>query len=234
MDEHLSLLIQLQEIDTEIRSLNIRKKQLPVKLAVLEDKRTANKKNLDGVKETLLIVQKDRRDREQNLESGIQKTERLKGRASEIKTNKEYQALLKEIEVAEQEKKAIEDEILFLMEKIDTAVAAITATENNVREEENKILSERQALETAMIKVDETLKVAEQKKQDIASGIESSVFAKYQRLLETKAGSAIVEVRGESCSGCFMSIPPQVFVNVKKNENIITCPQCGRILYYKG
>jgi len=234
MDEHLSLLIQLQDIDTEIRSLNIRKNQLPVKLAALEDKRTANKKNLDGVKETLLIVQKDRRDREQNLESGIQKTERLKGRASEIKTNKEYQALLKEIEVAEQEKKAIEDEILFLMEKIDTAVAAITATENNVREEENKILSERQALETAMIKVDETLKVAEQKKQDIASGIESSVFAKYQRLLETKAGSAIVEVRGESCSGCFMSIPPQVFVNVKKNENIITCPQCGRILYYKG
>jgi len=234
MDEHLSLLIQLQEIDTEIRSLNIRKKQLPVKLAALEDKRTANKKNLDGVKETLLIVQKDRRDREQDLESGIQKTERLKGRASEIKTNKEYQALLKEIEVAEQEKKAIEDEILFLMEKIDTAIAAITAAENNVREEENKILSERQALETAMIKVDETLKVAKQKKQDIASGIESSVFAKYQRLLETKAGSAIVEVRGESCSGCFMSIPPQVFVNVKKNENIITCPQCGRILYYKG
>lgn len=234
MDEHLSLLIQLQEIDTEIRSLNIRKKQLPVKLAALEDKRTANKKNLDGVKETLLIVQKDRRDREQDLESGIQKTERLKGRASEIKTNKEYQALLKEIEVAEQEKKAIEDEILFLMEKIDTAIAAITAAENNVREEENKILSERQALETAMIKVDENLKVAEQKKQDIASGIESSVFAKYQRLLETKAGSAIVEVRGESCSGCFMSIPPQVFVNVKKNENIITCPQCGRILYYKG
>jgi len=234
MDEHLSLLIQLQEIDTEIRSLNIRKKQLPVKLAALEDKRTANKKNLDGVKETLLIVQKDRRDREQDLESGIQKTERLKGRASEIKTNKEYQALLKEIEVAEQEKKAIEDEILFLMEKIDTTVAAITAAENNVREEENKILCDRQALETAMIKVDETLKVAEQKKQDIASGIESSVFAKYQRLLETKAGSAIVEVRGESCSGCFMSIPPQVFVNVKKNENIITCPQCGRILYYKG
>jgi uncharacterized protein len=234
MDEHLSLLIQLQDIDTEIRSLNIRKNQLPVKLAELEDKRTANKKNLDGVKETLLIVQKDRRDREQDLESGIQKTERLKGRASEIKTNKEYQALLKEIAVAEQEKKAIEDEILFLMEKIDTAVAAITAAENNVREEENKILSERKALETAMIKVDENLKVAEQKKQDIAAGIESSVFAKYQRLLETKAGSAIVEVRGESCSGCFMSIPPQVFVNVKKNENIITCPQCGRILYYKG
>jgi uncharacterized protein len=234
MDEHLSLLIQLQEIDTEIRSLNIRKKQLPVKLAALEDKRTANKKNLDGVKETLLIVQKDRRDREQDLESGIQKTERLKGRASEIKTNKEYQALLKEIEVAEQEKKAIEDEILFLMEKIDTVVAAITAAENNVREEENKILGERKSLETAMIKVDENLKVAEQKKQDIASGIESSVFAKYQLLLETKAGSAIVEVRGESCSGCFMSIPPQVFVNVKKNENIITCPQCGRILYYKG
>ena len=45
---------------------------------------------------------------------------------------------------------------------------------------------------------------------------------------------ALAEARGEACSGCYMSIPPQVFVNVKKNENIITCPNCGRILYYKG
>jgi hypothetical protein len=59
------------------------------------------------------------------------------------------------------------------------------------------------------------------------------VLSQYQRLLGTKAGIAIAEARGESCSGCYMSIPPQVYVNVKKNESIITCPNCGRILYFK-
>ena len=48
-----------------------------------------------------------------------------------------------------------------------------------------------------------------------------------------RAGVVVVEARGESCSGCFMSIPPQIFVNVKKNAEIITCPNCQRILYYK-
>jgi predicted nucleic acid-binding Zn-ribbon protein len=49
----------------------------------------------------------------------------------------------------------------------------------------------------------------------------------------SKGGIAMAEARGESCSGCYMSIPPQVFVNVKKNESIISCPQCGRLLYVK-
>jgi predicted nucleic acid-binding Zn-ribbon protein len=67
----------------------------------------------------------------------------------------------------------------------------------------------------------------------MVSRIQPPVRAQYQKLLVSKAGSAMAEARGESCSGCYMSIPPQVFVNVKKNESIINCPNCGRILYYK-
>lgn len=233
MDEQLSLLIQLQEIDTVIRSLSARKDQLPEILAALEQRRTANQKNLDTVKEALQTAQKNKRDRDQDLEAGVQKAERLKGRTSEIKNNKEYQALLKEIEVAEQENKAIEDEILAFMEKIDAAAAAITAAEQNLREENAAIAAEQKEHEAAVAKIEEDLKAAEQEKQKMATLVEPSVFARYQRLLATKGGTAIVEVRGESCSGCFMSIPPQVFVNVKKNASIISCPQCNRILHYK-
>jgi predicted nucleic acid-binding Zn-ribbon protein len=231
MEEQLSLLIQLQEIDTRIRAYTEKKNRLPEVLAALERKRAANKENLDAVNEGLQTAQKNKRDRDQALEAGVQKVERLKARTSEIKNNKEYQALLKEIEAGEQENKAVEDDILTLMEKIDAAAAAITAAEKNSREEDAAIAAEQKEHEAAIAKVEEELKAAEQEK---AARIEPSVFARYQRLLLTKAGTAIVEVRGESCSGCFMSIPPQVFVNVKKNESIITCPQCYRILYYKG
>jgi len=234
MEEQLSLLIQLQEIDTRIRAYTEQKNRLPEVLAALERKRAANKENLDAVKEGLQTAQKNKRDRDQALESGVQKVERLKARTSEIKNNKEYQALLKEIEAGEQENKAVEDEILALMEKIDAAAAAITAAEKNSLEEDAAIAAEQKEHEAAIAKVEEELKAAEREKQEKAARIEPSVFARYQRLLLTKAGTAIVEVRGESCSGCFMSIPPQVFVNVKKNESIITCPQCYRILYYKG
>jgi len=234
MEEQLSLLIQLQEIDTKIRAYTLQKNRLPGILATLERKRVANKENLEAVREGLQTAQKNKRDRDQELETGIQKVERLKARTSEIKNNKEYQAMLKEIEAAEKENKAIEDDILVLMEKIDAAAAAIGAAEKNSRDEDASIAAEQTEHEAAAAKVEEELTAAEEEKKETALRVEPSVFSHYQKLLATKAGAAIVEARNESCSGCFMSIPPQVYVNVKKNESIITCPQCNRILYYKG
>ncbi len=233
MEEQLNLLIQLQEIDAKIRAYTEQKNRLPEMLAVLENRRAASKADLDTVKESLQTAQKNKRDRDADLEAGAQKVEKLKVHTSQIKNNKEYQALLKEIEAAEQENKAIEDDILSLMEKMDSAAAQITAAETRTREEEVAIQAEQKQHEAAFVKHDEELKAMEQARQETMSRVPPQVLAQYTKLLGTKAGIAIAEARGESCSGCYMSIPPQVYVNVKKNESIITCPNCGRILYYK-
>ncbi len=233
MHEQLNLLIQLQEIDGKIRSLTDQKTRLPEFLAALERKREANKADRDKVKEALQTAQKNKRDRDTDLESGVQKVEKLKARTSEIKNNKEYQALLKEIEAAEQENKKIEDDILVLMEKIDAAAAGITEAEKRSRDEETAIQAEQKKLEADFAKLDQELAIVEQGKKEVVAVIQPAILTQYRNLLNTKGGVAIAEARGESCSGCYMSIPPQVFVNVKKNESIITCPNCHRILYYK-
>jgi predicted nucleic acid-binding Zn-ribbon protein len=233
MEEQLSLLIQLQEIDAKIRTQNEQKNRLPETLAALERRRVALNDNVDKVKEALQTAQKNKRDRDQDLEAGVQKVDKLKTRSSEIKNNKEYQALLKEIETGEQENKAIEDGILGLMEKIDVAAGQITAAEEQAKAEAAEIAAERKQLEASMAKLDGELKIVEEGRQKAVANITKPVLAQYQKLLVTKAGIAIVEARGESCSGCYMSIPPQVFVNVKKNAAIITCPNCNRILYFK-
>jgi predicted nucleic acid-binding Zn-ribbon protein len=233
MDEQLNLLIQLQELDANIRTLVVQKKRLPEVLAGLEAKRTANQADLEKVKENLLTAQKNKRDRDQDLEAGGQKVEKLKARTADIKNNKEYQAQLKEIETAELENKTIEDSILGLMEKIDSAAAQITAAEQRAKEEETAIQKEQKLHEAAFAKLETELKAVETARQELAARIQPAIQTQYQKLLATKSGVAIAEARGESCSGCYMSIPPQVFVNVKKNETIITCPHCARILYYK-
>lgn len=233
MEEQLSLLIQLQEIDAKIRTHITQKNLLPETLASLERRRVSINDNLDKVQEALPAAQKNKRDRDKDLETGVQKVEKLKARSSEIKNNKEYQALLKEIEAAEQENKVIEDDILALMEKIDAAAGQIIAAEHQAKEEAAEILIEQKQQEAAFAKLEEELKAIEEERQKAIARIPKPVLAQYQRLLGTKAGIAIAEARGESCSGCYMSIPPQVYVNVKKNESIITCPNCGRILYFK-
>jgi predicted nucleic acid-binding Zn-ribbon protein len=231
MDEQLSLLIALQEIDTKIRAVAGEKNRLPGILAALERRRDTTKEELDKAKEALQTAQKNKRDRDKDLEAGVQKIEKLKSRTSDIKTNKEYTALLKEIETAEQEDKAIEDEILGLMEKIDAAGAEIASAEKHAAEEEVTIETDRKQHEAEFSKLEEELKALEQTRQNAASRLWPSALARYQKLVRAKSGAVVVATRGESCSGCHMSIPPQVYVNVKKNDSIIGCPHCGRILY---
>ena len=158
MDEQLSLLIQLQEIDGKVRGLVEQKKRLPEILAEFERRRAANLANLEQVKENLQVAQKDKRDRDKDLEVEVQKVEKLKARSSEIKNNKEYQALLTEIEAAEQANKAIEDGILGLMEKIDAATAGILTAENRAQEEEGALQAEQKKIETVFAKTEIDLK----------------------------------------------------------------------------
>ncbi len=89
MDEQLNLLIQLQDMDGKIRSLVEQKKRLPEALAELEGRRAANAAELEQTKESLQTAQKNKRDRDKDLEAGVQKVEKLKTRSSEIKNNKD-------------------------------------------------------------------------------------------------------------------------------------------------
>lgn|SRR5574341_1742767 len=233
MDERLSVLIELQELDAGIRSRREEKNRLPELLASLEQRRAANREEVKKVREALETAQKNKRDRDRDLEAGAQKVEKLKTRSSEIKTNKEYQAMLKEIETAEQENKTIEDEIISLMEKIDSAATQIADAEKRAKDDDAAIQAEQQQLEAAQAKIEDGLKTLEQERQGMASRIDARLLGEYQELFEALSGRAVVEARGESCIGCYMSIPPKVFVNVKKNNAIINCPHCRRILYYK-
>lgn len=233
MDEHLDLLVRLQEIDTAIRANTAKKERLPAAAKELEQRRSANREKVEAAKAALAAAQKAKRDRDKDLEAGQQKTEKLKSRTSEIKTNKEYQALLKEIEANEAENKKIEDDILVLMEKIEASSAEVVAAEKKAAEEDALLEAEQKELERLLAGIDEELKALEQKREDIAGRIPSTVLLRYQRLAAAASGVAVVEAKNESCTGCHMSIPPQVYVNVKKNNSIISCPHCGRILYYK-
>ena len=233
MEEKLGLLIQLQAIDAKIRTQIAQKNRLPEAIADLDRRRAASSESVDKVKEALLTAQKTKRDRDKDLESGAQKVEKLRARTAEIKNNKEYQALLKEIEAAEQENKKIEDDILEQMEKIDAATGDISFAERQSNEEAAEIEAEKKRHEAVFAKIEADLKLLEEERQKTFEQLPKPLQAQYQKLLNTRAGVAMAEARGESCSGCFMSIPPQVFVNVKKNDSIINCPNCSRILYYK-
>ncbi|MBI5097468.1 MAG: hypothetical protein HZB32_07560, partial [Nitrospirae bacterium] len=137
-NEQLRFLVQIQEKDSRILEIAEKQKILPDIIASLRVILEREEVNLSEAVTDHDNASKERRDLEGRLKDAEEKVRKLKGRISEIKTNKEYQALLKEIELAGQEKSDIEEKILILMEKIDVLNAVRTDKERIVAEEERK------------------------------------------------------------------------------------------------
>jgi uncharacterized protein len=234
MNQQLEELIKLQQIDSKLLHLSRAIRAFPERLAVAEAPLKKSEVFLNNVKQKLASLEKKKRDRERELEDTVGKIEKLKVRTSDIKTNKEYQALLKEIESVEKERSSIEDYILSVMEDMDSASKLAKAEETKFEAEKEKIEALKKKIEDEKADVEKELLSVRKERDSVAASVEKEAYDLYASLIEPCGGLVVTEARGEICQGCNMNIPPQLFVEIKKNEDIITCPQCRRIIFYKN
>jgi uncharacterized protein len=167
------------------------------------------------------------------LEDITEKINKLKSRTGEIKTNKEYQALLKEIESVEHERSSIEDDILAIMEETDAIGRQVKTEEKNFKMNTEKVESLKRTIENEKDTLEKELIRIQETRANAIGAVDSEVYDQYIMLIEIYRGHAVNEVKEEICQGCNMNIPPQLFVEIKKNEEIYHCPHCRRILYYR-
>jgi predicted nucleic acid-binding Zn-ribbon protein len=232
--EQLKSLIELQQIDSKILDTKKILDKIPLKISEAEVSLKESLATLDSIKQKLSSLEKVKRDKERQLDDIIEKLNKLKARFTEIKTNKEYQAYLKEIESIEKDRYSIEDEILIIMEEIDNISRQIVSEEEKLKKERDKIESFKKNLWEEKSEVEKELITAKEMRTKIVETIDEELYNQYINLIETYNGLAVAEAENEICQGCNMNIPPQLFVELKKNEEIIHCPQCRRILYYKN
>jgi predicted nucleic acid-binding Zn-ribbon protein len=152
----------------------------------------------------------------------------------EIKTNKEYQAHLKEIESVEKERAQIEDEILVIMEEMESVSQKVEKERNSMKQGKEKVDSMKNELDQQKMQSEAEMNKKMEIRSHIAASINEDLYREYINLFESRSGSAVIEAKAEICQGCNMNIPPQLFVEVKRNERIIHCPQCQRILFFKN
>ena len=234
MNEQLERLIRLQQIDLKLRAVNHVIEAFPSRMAAAEHPLKESQALLGDSKQKLESFEKKKRNKEKELDDFDDKVRKLKARTAEIKTNKEYQALLKEIESFEKQRSAIEDDILLAMEESDTASKQIKAEEAKFKTTRSKVEAAKKKLEDERSEVEKERLTVEEERSGIARTIDRELYSLYISLIEACNGVAVTEAKGEICQGCNMNIPPQLFVEIKKNEEIICCPQCRRILYFKN
>ena len=231
--DQLRILVQLQDKDFRIAEIVEKQKNLPSIIASVRGKLDKAQQELSEASDSFDSATKERKALESSLKDAETKVTKLKEKIPEIKTNKEYHALLKEIDSAVHEKSDIEEKILILFEKLDELKAKRSEKENVFKEEEKVFNREKEIIEKDSNQLSEVLKELESQKAAIVSQVDTKLLSEYNRLLTDKKGLAVVTVKNEHCVGCNMRIPPQVFAEIKKNEKISYCLNCKRILYWK-
>jgi hypothetical protein len=230
--EILKLLIDLQQKDTLILEKRRFIDKVPLRIFEVDEPLKQAKLELENIKKKNEAATQKKRDKEMMLAEAQEKIRKMKARVSDLKTNKEYQAYQKEIEASEKEVFAVEDGILQLMEEIDVVSKEQKQKETIVNAEVEKINAFKKELDVEAAKQEKELDALKRERVDMVARIDPDVYNTYMTLLRDSGdGVAVTTARNELCSGCDMNIPPQLYVEIRKNEEILQCPQCRRILY---
>jgi predicted nucleic acid-binding Zn-ribbon protein len=228
----LKLLVDLQRKDTLILEKRRFIDKVPMRIFEVDEPLKKAKLELENMKKKSELAAKKRREKEAELAEAQEKIRKMKARVSDLKTNKEYQAYQKEIEASEKEIFDIEDDILQLMEEVEVVANEKQEKEAVVNAEAEKINAFRDKLAAEAGEHRKELDVLKEERAGIVSGIDPEIYNTYMTLLcDSGDGVAVTTASNELCSGCNMNIPPQLYVEIRKNEEIIQCPQCRRILY---
>ena len=233
MYDQLPILLQLQDIDSEIDKLESEKSTIPVELAALENELARHRAVFQAKSGSLEELQKERRSKDRQLAAQQTQLETYKAQRLSVKTNKEYTALESEIADLEQANSEIEDEILEFMISIDEANDEIEVARNElkiqekaVKEKQDKFLAESKKLGRAIAKWDKQRGAFLEKISDV-------LMKRYDNWRKRRGSSLVATIIGQSCGGCHLKLPPQLVNEVRKRNEIYVCNSCGRILYWE-
>jgi len=233
VNKQLQFLVELQKLDTVILSTRMRIDSIPAAISSREGPLRSAEAAYERAKQNHAAIEKKKKDRERDIEDLNEKIKKLGQRTAGIKNNKEYQAHLKEIERAEKDVKAAEDEILSSMDSLENSSRLLKEETSRIAEEKVKIEAIKKELEKEVLQGERELKKLKVERKGIVSKIEGDIYNRYMTLLKANRGLAVVEAKDEICLGCYLHVPPQMFVELKDNSDIVECPQCMRILYYE-
>jgi len=225
-------LLALQQMDDRLRTLALEKQHLPQRLQAYEAACTAARRQL--VQQQAAIEQSERQQRayERELASHQEALRKTQSKVYDVKTNKEYSAILAEIDAGKQRLEALEDQLLTLMEATDQQRQA-----SRVQEQQEQAALQEFAVQTRHIDQEqETLRramvAAQEQRQQTVAAIDAKLYEQYQKVAAQHGGRAIAQLQEGVCSGCHLKLPPQFISEIRLQTQLFTCPHCRLILLW--
>jgi len=228
--EQIDILYRIQKIDSVIKKSEELKKRSAEEMQVAEKEYRKAEAQHQAVQDHVASFEKQRRDRERDLAEIQGQKKKVEERLMAIKTNKEYQAALHEIETIKHQIKDKEDLILESMDAMDGAKAELKKSEAELARSRSVFDEKTQEIEVELKAYLEDVDQQRQERAGLMTRMSADIHKEYQRLLKAKNGRAVAVVSYEQCMGCSMKIPAQIYNEVLLGDTIKFCPNCNRIL----
>jgi predicted nucleic acid-binding Zn-ribbon protein len=226
----LTALLDLQRQDSLLLDAKRKREAIPARQAALRDALVAAQAEVERAKKDLDQARKDRRGFEKEVETVAAEAGKLERQLADVKTNKEYQALLHEIELFKGKRSDHETRILECFEREETLAAALTAAEKRVKAEEARLQEGEAALAREGASLDQSIHSITQDRDAVKPRVPAALLSRYERVLAARDGVAVVEVKKGSCGACFKGLTPHALQEARRGDTIQSCESCGRIL----
>lgn len=231
VEEKLASLIKLQKVDSKLDGIKILRGELPIEVSDLEDEIEGLNARQNRIEEEMNGIQQFIEDKKNAIKEAQDLIKKYEKQSDNVKNNREFEAINKEMEMQTLEMKLAEkhikdatDDLAEKGRQLEVAKKAITSKEGNLK-------GKKSELEKIIAETDKEEKQYKKLEEAARTSVDERLLISYDRIRNNyRNGLAVVPVERDSCGGCFNAIPPQKQSEIKQRKKIIVCENCGRIL----
>ena len=229
--EQIKKLVELQKSDVDIYAFKRELEDKPARIVELKEKFEQKKAHLKELENKLKIIQVDQKNYELDLKQKEDLIVKGDQSLALLKTNKEYQAKLYEIENFKADQSIIEEKLLLLFDDVEDVRKKIEHEKVLVAQEEKQYLQEKKSVDDEIDVIKDRIVVLESQRNRLIPGVHPDYLKRYEKILKNKEGLAIVPIKNHACGGCFMNVTEQLVNEMRMHEQIVSCNMCARMLY---
>ena len=226
-------MVKLQHLDAESIRIKLTLNDVSKKLKHLDSSLEEIEQIIKDQESVLDGLKKQYRDYESDVKLNLAKINKSQEKLRSVKTNKEYQSLLKEIEDVKSKNSSIEDKMIECLDRIDEAEGIIATKKDEYLQFSDRIKSEKQSIEHDAEIDKKKLDELDMDRKNVSGLIDAQLFKKYLVIKEQQEGLAVVPVKDAVCHGCNVNLPPQLYNELFRHDSLKFCPNCHRIIYLK-
>jgi len=233
--EQIVSLVNLQQIEIETGSVKTKISNVDQRLEKLDDRLHDFKQVIEKQESVINELNQKYRDYETDVRMNLDAIKKSEAKLSSVKTNKEYQAFLKEIDDIKEKNSKLEDDMIDFLDRIEAAENTLNTKMAEYSELQTRLNNEKETIQKETEEGKRQLEDLDAQLKTVAAGIDAALLATYNKVKALQNNAiGIVAVTDAVCQGCNMNIPPQMYNELQRGDSLKKCPICDRIIYWKN